>query len=456
MRKVLAVLVLLLLIAGGVWVMAGRQEGPTLTFTKPGPLIGQTGDLELRIDPHGSPLETLSVALEQDGARTPLFALPGDASTKLTQQADGKMTLSRSIGKRAVPQLKQGKARFVATSSRKVLFGRRVVSSEASRDVEVKLIPPQVAVVSTHHFVNHGGSELVVYRVTPPDAWSGVRVGSAEYAGFPAAGAGVAGSDTSLKIAFFALGHDDDVSTPVAILARDEAGNEASIGFVDRVFPKTFRKSRIELDDRFLQRVVPDILTQAPELGLDPRGADVLPAFLKINGELRRANAERIVALTKATDPARLWDGPFIQMGNSQVEANFADFRTYVYRGQEVDRQVHLGFDLASTAASPLVAANSGKVLHAGWLGIYGNCVIIDHGMGVASLYGHLSSIEVKAGDAVKRGQQIGRSGMTGLAGGDHLHYTMLVHGRAVNPVEWWDPHWIADRIDRKLRDAGR
>jgi murein DD-endopeptidase MepM/ murein hydrolase activator NlpD len=143
-------------------------------------------------------------------------------------------------------------------------------------------------------------------------------------------------------------------------------------------------------------------------------------------------------------------------MGNSQVEANFADYRTYVYRGQEVDRQVHLGFDLASTAASPLVAANSGKVLHAGWLGIYGNCVIIDHGMGVASLYGHLSSIEVKAGDAVKRGQQIGRSGMTGLAGGDHLHFTMLVHGRAVNPVEWWDRHWITDRVDRKLREAGR
>jgi murein DD-endopeptidase MepM/ murein hydrolase activator NlpD len=117
---------------------------------------------------------------------------------------------------------------------------------------------------------------------------------------------------------------------------------------------------------------------------------------------------------------------------------------------------VHLGFDLASTAASPLVAANSGKVLHAGWLGIYGNCVIIDHGMGIASLYGHLSSIEAKAGDPVKRGQQIGRSGMTGLAGGDHLHFTMLVQGRAVNPVEWWDSHWIADRIDRKLREAGR
>ena len=94
-------------------------------------------------------------------------------------------------------------------------------------------------------------------------------MGAAEFQGFPAAGAGVAGADDSLRVAFFGLGHDDDLTTPVAVLARDEAGNEASIGFVDRVFPKPFRKSRIEVDDRFLQRVVPDILTQAPELGLD-------------------------------------------------------------------------------------------------------------------------------------------------------------------------------------------
>ena len=182
MRKVLAVLVLLLLIAGGVWFMAGRQAGPTLTFNKPGPLIGQTGDLELRIDPHGSPLETLSIVLEQDGARTPVFTLPGDASTKLIQQPDGSLILQRPVGKKALPALKAGTARFVATSSRKVLFGRREVSSEVSCRTEVRLTPPQVAVLSTHHFVNHGGSELVVYRVTPADVESGVRVGDVSYA----------------------------------------------------------------------------------------------------------------------------------------------------------------------------------------------------------------------------------------------------------------------------------
>jgi murein DD-endopeptidase MepM/ murein hydrolase activator NlpD len=93
-------------------------------------------------------------------------------------------------------------------------------------------------------------------------------------------------------------------------------------------------------------------------------------------------------------------------------------------------------------------------VLHAGWLGIYGNCVIVDHGMGLQSLYAHLSSIDVRAGDSVSKDQQLGRSGSTGLAGGDHLHFTMLLNGRAITPVDWWSGQWVEDRIVRKLRQA--
>ena len=113
-----------------------------------------------------------------------------------------------------------------------------------------------------------------------------------------------------------------------------------------------------------------------------------------------------------------------------------------------------MGFDLASSANAPVVAANKGTVLHADYLGIYGNCVIIDHGMGLQSLYAHLSVIDVSAGQAVERAQRLGLSGQTGLAGGDHLHFAMLLQGHPVTPVEWWDPHWIKDRIQRKLQTA--
>jgi murein DD-endopeptidase MepM/ murein hydrolase activator NlpD len=234
--------------------------------------------------------------------------------------------------------------------------------------------------------------------------------------------------------------------------AKDEAGNSSRGDFDRLTFPKPFKKSRIPLDDKFLERVVPAILETTTEV--NPQGS-TLEKFLVINGELRRKNAETIANYSKSSAPEILWGGAvFHPFTNTAVEAAFADQRTYIYKDKDVDRQTHLGFDLARVVNSPIVAANRGKVVHASPLGIYGNCVILDHGMGVQSLYAHLSSIGVKVGDVVEKEKELGKSGMTGLAGGDHLHFTMLVNGQMVNPVEWWDSHWIQDRIIRKLREA--
>ncbi len=363
--------------------------------------------------------------------------------------------LTRTVGRENVPELKSGTARILVTASRPVLYGLRTVDRTAVKDVQVRLERPRVSVVSAHHFVNHGGAEAVVYRVTPDDVRSGVLVGDIEYPGHPAKSAGLPDiniTDPALRIAFFALRHDQDLKTPIRVFARDEAGNLARADFDFRVFPKPFKRSRIELDDRFLDRVVPAILEGTRDV--NPTG-DTLQKFLVINGELRRKNNEKIASFASQTAPTMLWGGAvFHPFTNTGVQSAFADNRTYVYKGKEVDRQVHLGFDLASFTGTPIVASNRGKVLFAEELGIYGNTVIIDHGMGVQSLYGHLSSIEVKAGDTVEKQQSIGRSGMTGMAGGDHLHFTMLVNGHMVNPVEWWDAHWIEDRILRKQRDA--
>jgi murein DD-endopeptidase MepM/ murein hydrolase activator NlpD len=254
----------------------------------------------------------------------------------------------------------------------------------------------------------------------------------------------------------FALLYDQDLSTPIGVFASDVAGNVANAPLDYKAFPKAFKRSNIDVGDAFLQRVVPAILADSPDFApevSDPN--DLVAAFLKINGALRRKNAEEIASFAKESARQMLWRGPFQQLGNSQVEAAFADHRTYFYKGKEIDQQVHLGFDLAVTSSVPVLAANFGKVVHASPLGIYGNCVIIDHGLGVQSLYAHLSSFDVKVGDAVTKGQQIGRSGMTGLAGGDHLHFTMLVNGNAVNAVEWWDQKWMEDRVLRKIREAG-
>jgi murein DD-endopeptidase MepM/ murein hydrolase activator NlpD len=99
-----------------------------------------------------------------------------------------------------------------------------------------------------------------------------------------------------------------------------------------------------------------------------------------------------------------------------------------------------------------VTAANSGRVIYADRLGIYGNCVIIDHGYSLQTLYGHMSKIDVKVGDMVQKQQHIGVSGATGMAFGDHIHFSMLIQGIQIDPKEWWDEHWIHDRILSKLK----
>ena len=299
-----------------------------------------------------------------------------------------------------------------------------------------------------------GGSEFVVLRATPPDVAAGVRVGTTSFSAFPGTAVGLA--DPAIRVAFFALPFDQDANTAVAAFARDEAGNEATANLDRKPFAKTFQRSRIPIDAAFLSRVVPAIAANTPSLGLPASGGDdLLAAFLTINRDLRQQNNATIAALAAKTAPEMRWTEAFAQLGNTQVESRFADHRTYLYEGKEVDQQTHLGFDLASTAQAPVTASNRGVVVHAAYLGIYGNCVVVDHGLGVQSLYAHMSSFDVKEGDTVDKGQTLGRSGTTGLAGGDHLHFTMLVGGVQVNPVEWWDGHWMEDRVFRKIREAG-
>ena len=454
MKKLFGFVVLLAIAAGIAWYAAGRASGPSIDIVSPTAAIGRSSQLSVAIRTPDGKLKSVDVVLEQGASRVPLVTLTAADAAQLPRAANGAVTLTRPLGKEQDPQLTEGKARIIVTASRPVLFGLRQVSSTVTRDLAVRLTPPVLSVLSRFHFINQGGSEMVVYHVSPADASSGVRVGNYEYRGYPASGAHIAGADPGLKVAFFALLWDQPPSTPISLFARDDVGNEAHATFDYRVTPKSFRESRIPIDDRFLQKVVPPILQQAPQLKVaDP--SNLLAAFLRINRDLRSEDNVRIAALAASSAPEILWRGPFKQMVNTAVEAGFADQRTYVYKGEVIDHQVHLGYDLASVAGAPVHASNRGRIVHAGWLDIFGNCVIIDHGMGLQSLYGHMSSISVKVGDMVEQGAVLGRTGSTGLAGGDHLHFTMLLGGNAVTPIDWWSPKWVQDRILRKLSEAG-
>jgi murein DD-endopeptidase MepM/ murein hydrolase activator NlpD len=453
LKLVFFLIVICIVVVGGAWFWGGRMAGPTLQLRQPDKFIGQATPLELMVESPGGQFSRVDVTLEQNGKSFPIFTLDQQNSATVKQETADRLYVMRQVGRKTMPELQNGQARIVVHAARPVVFGLRQAESSTSRDVQVRLQPPQVAVLSQFHYINHGGSEFVVYRATPEDVQSGVRVDNKEYPGFPAKGAGITTSDPALRVAFFALLFDQDLNAPITVFARDPAGNQAVAPLDHMVFPKPYAKSKIEIDDRFIGRVVPAIAANSPNEAIDT--SDLVKGFLTINRDLRRKNNAYIESLAAKTSPDLQFHDAFQQLGNSQVEAKFADTRTYFYKGKEIDTQVHLGFDLAVTANVPIVASQRGTVVHASDLGIYGNCVIIDHGMGVQSLYGHLSSIGVKVGDKVEKGQQLGRSGMTGLAGGDHLHFTMIVGGQQVTPVDWWSAQWLQDRVLRKIREAG-
>jgi murein DD-endopeptidase MepM/ murein hydrolase activator NlpD len=450
LKLIFFLLVVAVLVGGGAWLWAGRMPGPTIELKQPEKFVGMGTTLELRAESPEGRFSRLDVTVEQNGKSWPVYTLEGQPAA--SGEPAKQVYVMRPIGKRAIPELQNGAARITVTAARPVVYGIRQAESTVTRDVQVRLEPPRVEVLSTFHYVNVGGSEFVVYRATPPDVESGVRVGDIEYRGYPASGVGI-NADPAMRVAFFALLWNQDRNAPMNVFARDVAGNMATVPLDHMVFPKVYQKSRIEIDDRFIGRVVPAIAAASPDEKIDTN--DTLAGFLQINRDLRQKNNQYLVDLAKKSSPELLFRDQFQQLGNSQVEAKFADTRTYIYNGKEVDQQVHLGFDLAVTANVPIVASQKGVIVHASDLGIYGNCVVIDHGMGVQSLYGHLSSIGVKVGDKVEKGQQLGRSGMTGLAGGDHLHFTMLVGGQQVTPVDWWSKQWMQDRVLRKIMAAG-
>jgi murein DD-endopeptidase MepM/ murein hydrolase activator NlpD len=439
----------LLVVVGLGWKLASTQA-PTLQLLVPLKGIGQKTELQIAARDPKHNVKRLEVQVIQ-GTQA-IHSVSQDVPLAphrwwkfWSRGPESVATWTVPVGRQAIPDLKEGRAtvRITATNDS---WGRffRGGQSLLVLDLPVRFIPPQVEVLTSQHYVNQGGCDMVLFKVSPGTVRSGVQVGDYFFPSWP-----VKESMDETRLCVFAYPYNVDPSTPARILARDDADNETVTNFNYKVFPKKFHSDTINLTDDFMNRVVPPIMSQTPEL--NDQGS-LLKNFLLVNGTLRQMDAKQLIAFSQKTSQQFTWTQPFVPLGNAQVEASFADFRTYMYNGQVVDHQTHLGFDLAVVQHTPVVAANDGTVVFAGYFGIYGNTIVIDHGCGLQSLYAHLSSSAVKEGDQVKREQVIAHSGQTGLAGGDHLHFTMLLDGLPVNPVEWWDPHWIHDRIEAKLQ----
>ena len=432
MRRTLLVVIAIVVLLP-IAILVVRSATPVLDLPSPVSSLGQATSITLHVhDPRG--VRKVEAFVEQNGARFPVWQLA---------QPSGAVdnTWSFQAGTKTTPQLRDGHAKLIVEAISNDLL-RKTATLE--RDVAVVTQPPTVSVDSEQHYLYLGMADLATFNVGGNWTAAGVRVGDQTYRSWP-----MPGGKPGL-FSLFAFAWNMPAGTIPQVFASNAAGNDVTSPITVQ-FPKKeqprYTVHDLQVSDAFLQKVVGE---------LDPNGSgDSVARFVRINNEMRKANNKTLSDLRLKTADKFLFSQPFARQSHSQAEATFADLRNYIYQGKKIDQQVHLGYDLAVTQHVGVEASNDGRVVYAAPLGIYGNCIVVDHGYGLQTIYGHLSHIDVHEGDLVKRGQLMGQSGMTGMAGGDHIHFAMQLDGVQIDPKEWWDSHWIQDHVARRVELPG-
>jgi murein DD-endopeptidase MepM/ murein hydrolase activator NlpD len=444
-KRYLLITLLLLLVAGGVggFVLFFEGDIPVADFNQTGDFIGKKGNIKYNVTDKGSGIHTITVtATQTDVAKTiHSFSFPRTSYNGTV----GPLTDSQSI---AFDPIKMGFKDGPMTVSINVsdfsfrgwFQGNKVT---VTKEVTIDTIAPKIHLLHGEKYLSPGGTGIAIYKVKDKDATHGVEINGNFNAGFL-----LDASRDDTFISYFALPYDAEDIENLKITAVDKAGNSAVFPFSTTFKRAKQKKDTINVGDGFLNKKIPEFQQYYPEMQ-----GEYLDKYLYANSNVRTQNNEKISELCKEPTTERLWSGKFARMAGSS-RAGFADHRTYKYKGKAVDYQVHLGMDIASTRRADVKSANKGVVKFADYLGIYGNMVLVDHGQGIFSLYSHLSQINVSPGDSVDQKTVLGLTGTTGMAGGDHLHFSMLVHGIFVTPKEWWDQHWVEVTIEEPITDS--
>jgi len=440
----LLIFLFLLIVGGGVAVFFLFFEGdkPTLSFENTPEFFNTQATVSFSATDRGSGLKTVMLTVKQGDKSYELFRkdFPRERYTNPVGPLEVTETVNFDPKKAG---LSDGKLQLelygVDFSARNMLAGNaHVLQKTVLLDTEA----PKISLLHTEKYISPGGSGIVIYKMDDSSAKHGLKYNNLFAPGFKL------GDQPDTYIAYFGLPHDTESLDQLSITATDTAGNSNKINFTTNFKRKTKKKDKINITDGFLSRKIPEFEQSNP--GME---GDLLQKFLIVNNRMRIANNTKIADLCTTSHPERMWKGRFERMPGSP-KADFAEYRSYLYKGKVIDNQVHLGVDIASTKHAKIRAANHGIVVFADYLGIYGKTIILDHGQGIFSLYSHLSQFNVSAGDKVNKGDLVGLTGTSGMAGGDHLHFSMLVHGVFVTPKEWFDGKWIESNIDEPILNS--
>ena len=318
-------------------------------------------------------------------------------------------------------------------------------------NVKVDYKRPDVNILSNSYSITRGGSALVVFQVKDEALKSFfVEAGGHFFKAVPYKRDGY-------YAALIAWPFNKESFT-ANITAEDMAGNKRIANIPLYLLSKKYKTSWIQAKDKFIDGKISDLIASEPKFSTIEDRLDKLRA---INETMRLENEEVIHDLGKVVSDEMInsWKiKRFYPLKNGAKVASFGDHRHYYYKDKsnEVSQSYHVGLDMASTKMANIVSSNEGTVVNDESNGIYGNMPMIDHGLGLYTLYGHCSTILVRKGDHINAGTVIAKTGRTGLALGDHLHFGILVQGVEVRPEEWMDRKWIRDNIDKVFKEADK
>ncbi|MCG8529130.1 MAG: M23 family metallopeptidase [Desulfovibrionales bacterium] len=432
LKKTFFFIIFLSLICGGAiagWLLFKDQQGPIIAIDKENARVNKSSSITLSLHDVTSDLKKVSIAVRKNSTNIPLIDKNFAAGKK-------SETLVIPLSK---ADISDGTFELIisATDTSFTAFGK---GNTTRKNISLRMdnTPPSITVKSLPPNIWQGGTGVIAYAVSEPVEESGVKVKDLFFPGYK--------QPDGTFICFFAFPHNIKKTefVPTAY-ARDIAGNVYNQPFSVNALSRKFRNDKIRLSDRFLNSQMPAFATQTPT------AASNLERFLIVNKQVRKANRAKLVEISRQTSSSLLWKDKFLRFPNSATRAGFGDHRSYLYNGKTIDEQTHLGLDLASRKQSPIPSANKGTVVFAGNLGIYGNVVIVDHGLGLQTLYAHMTAIKTTIGSIVNKGDILGITGSTGMSGGDHLHFGVIVSGTPVTPIEWFDPRWIQYNITDRL-----
>lgn len=445
-RGLVPTLVLGILALVAVWLFRSGTAQPTGNLQGVPEVLGQNGKISLTLEAPRAGLAAWQLYIRDAGGNR--FVLAEDTLPAGGLFEPGVQRLEREI--QVSPRelgLAEGEAEFILQATGHAPLSRLGAAATVSQATfQVDLTPPELRLLSGPHRILQGGTGLILYQAGDDSVLSGVAVGQAQFPGSPGPF-----TDGHRMASLYSVPWNAPKDLKSYVYAEDAAGNRQVLSVPLQIRSRKARAEEIRISDNFIRNKIEPLLTRHQQnVPQDPA-----KAYLAVNRTMRQESEKELQSLLTNSAPELLTERALRQQPGTKVGSRFAEHRTYTYNDRSIDEQTHLGYDLASVRRAPVEAAGDGQIEWVGELGIYGKVVLIDHGLGLATLYAHLSEIDVEPGMVITRGEVIGRTGETGLAGGDHLHFSVTLRGHHVDPLEWWDAQWVDREILEPLRQAG-